>query len=921
MGMEWGELVADVRDRPGEGTTPLIVRRYRHPEWPERPVVRVLTQEVVPAEDARQAVLGFEPVGEPEEVGQVDRPVLGFPEWPIVQDPAHAAHATARMHDLDRIARLAGSRPKDAVKAAEKVAAELDATVPHFAPTFLEEAARALIRRDSLAGARSLFARARRLERTHGLPVDEERHRAVFLEFSAADALPAAEMSEEARRLGAVLDPVAALEAYIVLVVARTAAGGVPHAALPQDLSRLAKAAGRRPAEVQEEVLQELLPLPPTANAPVGFWNGLAGMLRATGAEDPGLLDRVLVLPRTELDLESWLDALADMGALDRLCDTAPAEVVEEWVGHMLAITRDVRRPFRRRAKGAWRRGEESELAAVLRRLRWPRGRRPSPDLVVSGTQAVLVDALFAAGLRIESVMPDRHREVELPALHSTAEEESVDLPHIAALPLEHPVRQAVMRDLQWRLRVHTRVETHQEETVHRAAERPGTAALLRQWAVLTEEDGTPATGSEEAALVALVRALMGREPLVLPWPQPDGEDGERSEVPADAGPAPMPDTPSSAAPQRATPARVRRAGGASADPAWWFSRPGFLRLPDWLATEIWARTEPLEMSGVVALSSLSGSAQHPHQAVSAALEAAAHLPLSAQDEREQVAERLAELRGELEREPSDEADARGRTYPGWTPEMMLPQARTMLGLPSRARERLLVREDGPWTFTADEYDEKLTFSPFRVEDWAQERRRVDMVQGDPVESAALAATLVGTGALDPVIRGLRTPYEGELPHPDASPADPLTSAPETVALAARELSIPEDAARYYLQLLALPAPKHTIVQTANGWTSARRKKAAQPLLDAGLVVQGRRAKAGRDLFLPGGWSEGSGKLLPLETWKRPMFLLRDTPKVSARLGLVVHLDPMSAVYPRVWKRVAGGDVPSLNEPTTGGAR
>lgn len=917
MGNTGGAFAADVRSEPAEGLTPLVVRRYAHPRWPERPLVRVIPEDVVAAEDARQDALGFDPVGEPTAVGFVARPVLGFPEWPLLQDPEHAAHATARMHDLDRIARLAASRPKEAVALAERAAAELDGTVPHFAPTFLEEAARTLVRHDRLAGARSLVARARRIERTHGLAVDEDRHCAVLLEFSRADALPAKELNEEAKRLAGVLPPLEAYRSFLDLATTRAEAGGAPTADLAKDVTRLGRAAGLTESAVHRELLETLLPLPSTADAPAGFWAALAGTVRAWGEEDPAVLDRILALPRTDVDLDAWLAVLEDMGALDRLAGGAPVEVVEEWLRPTLAVTRSPRHWFLRR-KGA----SGGRVREVLHRLRLPEGHGLAPDLVVDDTDAILVDALLGAGARIDQVSPGRYRrrgELEVSGILADAE---VDLPHLAALPLEHPVRGAVVAALRLPLR---NGRTGGDEVVLPGADgRPGLCALMRQ--CLREHRETEEEAGRSVPWGVLKRAgdAVGPGPEVLPWPEAIGADG--SPAAGDAPAAPEADLADGEEVPPAGPLQEPSAAASaahttpSAREGWWAPYPESIPLPEWLVKEFDARADKLDLNGAMGLAAPSFGAAAPHGPVSMALVAAAHLPLSAQAERRRVADALEGLAEEVRRLPEGEIP-RDRTYPQWTPEMRQPRARAMLGLPSRAKERFVDHVDGPWRFESGEYDEQLSFTPCLVEDWAQERGRVDRIQGDPVEKDALASVLLCDGELDALLRDLRTRPEGDLPHADASPADPLVSAPETVAAAAAAHDLPEDAARYWLQLLALPGPKHTVVQRTNGWTAARRKKAAAPLIEAGLVVQGRRAKAGRDLFLPGGWAEGAGSALPMETWKRPLFLLHDTPRISPRLGHAVHLDPMSDVYPRVWERVAAGDVPALHEPTPGGTR
>ena len=54
-----------------------------------------------------------------------------------------------------------------------------------------------------------------------------------------------------------------------------------------------------------------------------------------------------------------------------------------------------------------------------------------------------------------------------------------------------------------------------------------------------------------------------------------------------------------------------------------------------------------------------------------------------------------------------------------------------------------------------------------------------------------------------------------------------------------------------------------------------RIKQARQELRDAGgLVVEAKRPRAGRSLFLPCGWLALKAPHLPVETWKAPLLTM-----------------------------------------------
>ncbi|WP_447007790.1 hypothetical protein ACRAKI_15540 [Saccharothrix isguenensis] len=151
---------------------------------------------------------------------------------------------------------------------------------------------------------------------------------------------------------------------------------------------------------------------------------------------------------------------------------------------------------------------------------------------------------------------------------------------------------------------------------------------------------------------------------------------------------------------------------------------------------------------------------------------------------------------------------------------------------------------------------------------------------------------------------------------PAAYHQDPTVSVPALVAEAAERFGLPEDAAALYLQLLALPDPTDANVARWTGWKPARLKQARAALAETDLVLTAKRARAGRSLFLPGGWLALSAPHLPLEMWKAPMFEY-----TAGRPGAIVPLEPVADLFARAWRRVLDGDAPAYEELKTGGRR
>ncbi len=143
---------------------------------------------------------------------------------------------------------------------------------------------------------------------------------------------------------------------------------------------------------------------------------------------------------------------------------------------------------------------------------------------------------------------------------------------------------------------------------------------------------------------------------------------------------------------------------------------------------------------------------------------------------------------------------------------------------------------------------------------------------------------------------------------------NPQLSVPELVAEVSRTHGLGEDAAALYLQLLALPDPTDRNVARWTGWKPARLKRARAELAATALVLEAKRSRAGRGLFLPGGWQEAKSPALPAETWKAALYELPTHRPVLAPL-------PVPELFARAWQRTVDGDAPGYEELQTGKRR
>ncbi|MFE2496301.1 hypothetical protein [Streptomyces scopuliridis] len=172
---------------------------------------------------------------------------------------------------------------------------------------------------------------------------------------------------------------------------------------------------------------------------------------------------------------------------------------------------------------------------------------------------------------------------------------------------------------------------------------------------------------------------------------------------------------------------------------------------------------------------------------------------------------------------------------------------------------------------------------------------------------------LAATAGAAPQLTALRTLLSAEFMElvtadgPPGPPQDPRLGAPELVGEVAERFGLSEDAAVLYLMLLALPDPTDRHQAGWTGWKPARLKKARAELAATDLVVEAKRARAGRSLFLPGGWLEQQTPRLPAESWKTAL-LPWDLPVY------VVPDRPVPELYGAAWRRVVEGDAPGFEE-------
>ena len=417
--------VAPVGTELGERRDTLTARVYGHAALEGRSVVRLTTAMLGQAEDLTLGFLGFAEPSGATEVGVVRQQALGFPAWALVHDPANGHHALALVKDIEKISRRAKSKPGTAKEGFEALASRLAAAVPHFLPTYYEQAARSFLVAENTTYATSFFTRAREAEQAYGLKIDEDAQAASFLEFALAGALSAKSLTAYGKGLAARCSPEEAYARFRRICVERVAGGLPPYTNMPKDLKRLAKAAKLDTADEDAAVARELLPLSATGKAGVGFWKAYQPALVRAGAADKrvrGLLLGMLTTMGNEkanVADSLWLELLDSTGAARGLTSPLQELSAEELPpgGASAWLVR-----FARHANRGYRNWTYQHPGAVSARGILPLVERMAERLrdedvelglcAWKNADVELIDLCLSLGLRVAS--PDKEFDIDL---------------------------------------------------------------------------------------------------------------------------------------------------------------------------------------------------------------------------------------------------------------------------------------------------------------------------------------------------------------------------------------------------------------------------------------------------------------------------------------------------------------------------
>lgn len=302
---------------------------------PGRTIVRLVPEALTEAEDRTLDTIGAQPVSHAP-VGYTTPRAIGFPAWPILSEPDNAHHALHLVGELEWARRRAGSAKNTVKQRLNQLAATLSASAPHFVPTLLEEAARIFAAADNLTYATQMFNQARETERTRSLAVDDQRHRAMFQEFTALGVVGIKALRAEAQAAPARDgDPHGVLDYLIDLNATRLRAGHEPYRGLVKDLRAAGKIAGLSAAETDDRFFDAVVDIPAVLHAPADFLSGIRDSLVRYARTRPAARSLLARIHPREMNTDEYLALLEESGTVAEL--RADPQAWAEWLLELIA--------------------------------------------------------------------------------------------------------------------------------------------------------------------------------------------------------------------------------------------------------------------------------------------------------------------------------------------------------------------------------------------------------------------------------------------------------------------------------------------------------------------------------------------------------------------------------------------------------
>ncbi len=312
----------------GERDIPLVATTFTFATGNKEPLVRLVPEALITAEELAMQTLGLN-LGQSQSVGFVPKRAIGFPAWPILTDPDNAQHALNLVADIEWARRNAKNQAGNVKKRVDGLYTVLQSSAPHFLPTFLEEVARIFASVDNNQYAKQYFAKAREVERAHGVAVDPERHQQAFMEFAALGIVGARELTAEANdALNRMLAP-QAYDYFENLIISRAKNGTEAYAHALRDLKKLGKAAGKNLTDVEIEFAAQYVPTKGFYTSSKSILEKLLPAIKVAKQDNPEVGEALLKSCPREWSLDEYVTALQTADLWDEL--VAAPERFAEW--------------------------------------------------------------------------------------------------------------------------------------------------------------------------------------------------------------------------------------------------------------------------------------------------------------------------------------------------------------------------------------------------------------------------------------------------------------------------------------------------------------------------------------------------------------------------------------------------------------
>ena len=874
-----------------------------------RVVVRLVPAKLTEAESLMLAAVGVTPA-DSKVVGVVRERAAGFPAWPIITDPDNAHHALNLVAELEW-ARRNTNKPQEITRRFNTITAQLTASVPHFAPTLLEEVGRIFIGSGDTARAKYFFGRARDIEHSYVLDIDPERHAAVFTEFATVGAINGKELSREASTALTRFDPEVAFDYVLSLLIAMGNANVAPYSNAGRDLRRIGKAAGYNDERIDAALFGTLLDLPWTRfGRKTAFMEKESQALRRYLEPQPELLERLTRRRdpcgfRLRQIRKEWAEESVEVvppvpvatGSESIDIEGGARQLVKILLGNTQSTvnTQNLLKLIASFNADPNATGYEVQDHMPFTILKYAGNERALLAIVASP----LLPGLFTDRAEYLGMLSYLRELVDSGILCGQWHLGVIELGNIArvrdgVLPRGTVIDGCLIlsNHKEWRYGLLTALRfvwlpdqrsTLDGHSIIRDQHSPMTAAnFLRCLDILESRSDIPGGFNPES--VAAVSVGTGLPPQAITYLFGGGynhkgiyqhaffTDDERVRYGFTATQAKGACFCVSTIPNKH---HLLAAGinpddiaaytngmlDADAVTNYWLKTYGQPALP--ISSETYAGLETLFEENEIAY---------------------AILPIN------------TSVANSHSRVVSNNPWAAGR----------------VLTIILRVAEQLTA--DNPARQLVAQKLEQLRIDAADCMDDTDLRTHIELGSDfiDRFASAYNTIRVLLDGHLDALIADLRTQH--------ATPgygADPNVSAPDIVADVARELSLSENAARYYLQLLALAHPTDKNIRLWNSWKKKDITAAASELLANNLIIEAKRTRAGRSYFLPGAWLEGVSGSAPIEQWKTPYYLYWKDSKARPVIAGSPMIMPYRQLFTDAWQRYRSGDTPGYADLDT----